>query len=389
MAASKIKANAKLVKAMNRELILEQLKIKPKQSRAEISKQTNLSRPCVSELVKEMIEEGLVHEVGSGTSKGGRKPILLEYNAKSSYVVGVMFEGSKMMMTLSDMNGDWIKTIERSFLMPAEGPTIVHLIQKGIYSLVESVAIDFSKILGLAVGVPGITSEAERKIGYSPGVEWLNIDLKQELVNRLSMDVIIENDVNMMTYGEYFNGYGKGVMDFVYLFVGNGIGSGLIVNGKFLKGFHSAAGEIGHMMIGNQKNKRKQMGVFESNYGLFGIEKILSEQEIPINNQISLIENLQSLKDNRDLNKILDEILFNWAKATINITSVIDPQVIVLSGEMTKLNSLSFNRFIDILESYLPQVPEIRITKLGSKAGLYGAVHHALEHFSKPAIRIN
>lgn len=389
MASLKIKANAKLVKAMNRELILDELKKNPRQSRAELSQQTKLSRPCVSELIKEMINEGLIYEVGSGTSRGGRKPILLEYNAKSSYVVGVMFEGSKMFMILADMNGEWIETIERPFLLPVEGLTIVQLIEKGVHSLLSCASIDLDEILGLAVGVPGITSETEREIGYSPGVEWLNIDLKQELINRLSMDVVIENDVNMMTYGEYFKGYGRGVKDFVYLYVGNGIGSGLIVNGKFLKGFHSAAGEIGHMMIGNQVNKRKQMGVFESNYGLFGIEKILSEQEIPINNQISLIENLQSLKDNRDLNKILDEILFNWAIAAINITSVIDPQVIVLSGEMTKLNSTSFKRFIEILESYLPQVPEIRTTKLGSKAGLYGAVHHALEHFSKPAIRIN
>src|SRR5699024_8288159 len=108
-------------------------------------------------------------------------------------------------------------------------------------------------------------------IEYSPTIQWGNLHVREELINRLQKPVIIDNDVNFMSIGDYYKGQSKYIFNFVYLFIGNGIVSGLFLNGEFYKGYHSAPGEIGFMIVGNAHQKKKDLCVFEPNYGLMGI----------------------------------------------------------------------------------------------------------------------
>src|SRR5699024_1161126 len=96
------------IKIMNRELIINKLKNKPKQSRANLSQSTGLSKPTVSSIVKELIKEGLIFEVGEGTSTGGKRPVNLVYNPDYNYVVGIAIENNIMYFSLGNMNGELI-----------------------------------------------------------------------------------------------------------------------------------------------------------------------------------------------------------------------------------------------------------------------------------------
>src|SRR5699024_8283270 len=223
----------------------------------------------------------------------------------------------------------------------------------------------------------------------SPTIKWGDINLRKELLNRLNKDVIVENDVNLMTIGEYYNGQGKNISDFVYLFIGNGIGSGLFFNGKFYKGFHSASGEICYMMIGDEQKMNPDSGVFETNYGLFGVTKKLREQNNNLEDKKinSRLKVLQDHKDDEKNEENLTETNDHWAKATINIISLIDPQAVIISGELTNMDQSSFNHYKQTIEKFVPKMPEIKVTELGSKAGLYGAVYLALENFSTSALK--
>jgi len=383
------KSTPKLVKMMNRELIINELKQNPKQSRADLSKKTQLSKPTVSEIVKELIKEELVFETGVGPSSGGKKPIYLVYNARSNYVVGISIENDTIFFALGDMNGEILKVSQTKFASQTEGRVIVDLISEGVMNLLESEKADLKKVLGLVVGVSGIEMDSEDIIISSPTIKWGDINLRKELLNRLNKDVIVENDVNLMTIGEYYNGQGKNISDFVYLFIGNGIGSGLFLNGKFYKGFHSASGEIGYMMIGDEQKMNPDSGVFETNYGLFGVTKKLREQNNNLEDKKinSLLKVLQDHKDDEKIEEILTETIDHWAKATINIISLIDPQAVIISGELTNMDQSSFNHYKQTIEKFVPKMPEIKVTELGSKAGLYGAVYLALENFSTSALK--
>lgn len=375
------KASPKLVKLLNRELIINELKQNPKQSRADLSKATNLSKPAVSVIVKELIEEGLVFETGVGPSNGGKKPILLEYNSKSNYVIGTLIQDDNIFIGLGDMNGELEKVIRTKFKPPIDGLEIVDMIANEVLNLLSSENIDPSLIKGMTIGVSGITEDERNVISSSPNVNWKEIHLKDELTQRLNFNIAVENDVNLMTIGEFHKGQGKEINNFVYLYIGNGIGSGLFLNGSFYKGFHSAAGEIGYMMIGKKELAKDNLGVFEANYGRSGIKDRLEAIQFPFVNRDSIIQELQLCKNHEVINNILQDIITEWAKATVNIISVIDPEVVILSGELTYLDEESYQHYINLVEQFVPKMPVIKQTELGSKAGLYGAIHLALDQF--------
>src|SRR5690625_955169 len=140
---------------------------------------------------------------------------------------------------------------------------------------------------------------------------------------------------------------------------------------------------VGFMMIGEEDIIENDLGVFETNYGLFGIYQRLSEKNHfnKIEDEYSLLLFLQKQRDNPKIKKILDEVIDNWAKATINMVSIIDPQAIILAGELEQMDQSSFKQYVKRIEKFVPKKPEIRVTKLGSKAGIYGAFHLGLEHF--------
>lgn len=377
------KSTPQLVKMMNRELIINELRRNPKQSRADLSKKTKLSKPTISEIVRELLDEELILETGIGESSGGKKPIYLKYNSRFHFVFGILIENDSIYFALGDMSGEIISLFKQKFTPHSEGTIIIDSIEEEVRRLLELEKIEIDKVLGMVVGVSGIKMDSDDMIHSSPTIRWGNTNLRKELSTRLGVDVIIENDVNLMTIGEFYKGQGQNIANFVYLFIGNGIGSGLFLNEKFYKGTHSASGEAGFMMIGNESNVKQELGVFETNYGLFGVSERLRELEVNLETSEvdSLLHILQSHQSDPRIKEILDETIDHWAKAAINLISIIDPQAVILSGELVNMNQASLHAFKQKIKRFVPQMPEIKITELGSKAGIYGAFHLGLTEF--------
>lgn len=383
---SKGKASPPLLRELNRNLILQELRSHPLQSRAALSKKTKLSRPSVSELVKEMIKEGLIREVGIGnsTSSGGRKPILLEYNAQSNFVVGSIFQDGLMKVTLADMDGNLIKTLSEFITMPANDSAIFNAVDSLLTKIITSFAITKNQILGMVIGVPGITTETGEGIGFSPGLSWSDTDVVKAFEEHIGVPVVIDNDVNLMALGEFHKGLGVKYQNTIYLFAGNGIGSAIILNGEFIRGAHKAAGEIGYMLIGDTLNKKKDMGVFESNYGSTGLLQRMESIGLPVDYSKRAITQLQSFSSQHSTAcDLLNELLKNWTTAIVNLASILDPELIILSGDMSDLQNEYLEKLIKSIDTYIPKLPLIVLTTLGSKAGLYGAVHLALGEFTQ------
>jgi len=384
------KASPKLVKSMNRMLIVNELKKHPRLSRADLAKKTKLSRPCVSELVKEMIEEGLILEVGVGASNGGKRPILLEYNVKSNFVIGVLITNRSMSVILADMQGDWIGREDRQFSIPAAASDIIGLLEECAHTLLRHHHISAQDVLGMAIGIPGIASETDRHIGFSPGLDLQSVNLPEEIEDRLGIPAVVANDVYVMTMGEFHRGSGRGVGDLLYFFIGNGIAAGIVIDGKFHRGAHLAAGEAGYMIIGDQTKRNRNMGVFESNYGLLGIEERMKRLRIPVRPGLSVIESLRmASEENGDARVLLEEVLNQWAAGIVNAASILDPQLIILAGEIRLLDAKALQTIVGIVRDVLPKPPDIRVTSLGFEGGLHGAVHLALQSFTQTAFQNN
>lgn len=159
--------NAKLVKRMNREGILHQLREHPRVSRADLAKLTELSRPCVSALVDEMIAEGLINEVGFGESKGGRKPILLEYNFQAYGVIGAVFEGSTLQLAIANLRGELLVQRTACLPHPMNGEAAIESMEQGLAALLEESGFHREWLLGMGLGLPGITRRSSGTVSYA------------------------------------------------------------------------------------------------------------------------------------------------------------------------------------------------------------------------------
>ncbi len=376
--------NTKLVKKLNKEEILRQVIRHGQISRADIAKMTHLSRPCVSALVDEMIQEGVLHEVGIGDSSGGRKPILLEYNYQAKSIVGAVFEGSTLDLAIADLKGEFLARHRRRLVQPTNGDLVIQDLADGLDQLLSKSGVERDKLLGIGVGLPGITQRRSGTVSFSPSTGWMGLPIRQEIEERLGIPVIIDNDVNMMTLGEYARGVGIGASNLVYMYVGTGIGSGVILDGQFFRGSREAAGEIGYMMIGPVHNRREgEFGVFETHYSVPGIFRQAQGFLSGLQEGSSIIQQLinHANQGNGKAQQLLEDVYRHWSYGMANIISVLNPELLILSGEMIHIDEKGVNRIHGWLEEWIPVVPRIEKASLGDQAGLVGAVYSVLEAF--------
>ncbi|TQK62637.1 putative NBD/HSP70 family sugar kinase [Brevibacillus sp. AG162] len=383
MQAPKKTGNSKLVKKLNKEEVLQQVVLHGQISRADISKQTQLSRPCVSALVDEMIQEGLLQEVGMGDSKGGRKPILLEYNYQAYAIAGAIFEGSTLDMAIADMKGEFLARCRKRLAQPANGETVIEDLAAGLDRLLRESGIPRERLLGMGVGLQGVTQRGSGTVSFSPSTGWMGSPIQQTIEARLGLPVIIDNDVNMMTLGEYVRGAGVGHTNVVYMYVGTGIGAGIILDGQFYRGSREAAGEIGFMMIGPVHNRPNgASGVFETHYSIPGIQEQAKGFLSDLQEGSSVIEELiRHAKHNPEAKELLADVYRHWAYGMANIISILNPEILILSGEMVHVDGEGVKQIHEWLREWVPEVPNLEKASLGERAGLIGAVHSVLEAF--------
>ncbi|WP_025848319.1 ROK family transcriptional regulator [Paenibacillus ehimensis] len=376
--------NAKLVKHMNREGILHQLRENPRVSRADLAKLTELSRPCVSALVDEMIVEGLISEVGFGESKGGRKPILLEYNFQAYGVIGAVFEGSTLQLAIANLKGELLVQRTTCLPHPMNGETAIRSIEQGLAALLNESGFDKTRLLGMGLGLPGITQRSAGTVSYAPSTGWMGLPVRKEIEAALGLPVVIENDVNLMTLGEFHKGIGVGHSNLVYMYAGTGIGAGIMIDGQLYRGAKEASGEIGYMVIGPVgKQTKGEYGVFERNYSVRAIREKAKAVLPSIDEDASIVKQIveEAKSGVEAAQTLLDDICRHWTYGIANLTSVMDPALLILSGEMLHIGDEGVHKIQQWLTDWVPSVPRIEMASLGDQAGLIGAIHCALEAF--------
>lgn len=166
--------------------------------------------------------------------------------SKKSWSVGVDLGGTKLIVALVDSEGKVTKRI-RVDTRVKEGPqAIIDDIADSVKQLRASVE---GEILGVGIGIAGQIEKETGVVHFAPNLKWHDVPLQEKLHETLGLPVAVINDVRAATWGEWLHGAGKGTKDLLCLFVGTGIGGGIVSGGKLLDGSTNAAGEIGHMPI--------------------------------------------------------------------------------------------------------------------------------------------
>lgn len=243
-------ADARLMGELNRSIVLNFIRQERSISRAEIAQRTNLSRSAVSNIISSLLREGIVQESGIGESKGGRRPIMVNFNHNAGYAVGIDVGANHILAIATDLDGNIVLKNSSSFSIDIGPERALPIILTKIQDLLASPEINPQRVVGMGVGVPGPLDYTTGKVIAPPIMPgWDNFPLRDFLARNFSMPVLIENDANLGAAAERWCGAGTGYDHLAYVKIGTGIGCGLVFEGKIYRGQRGSAGEIGHITI--------------------------------------------------------------------------------------------------------------------------------------------
>lgn len=250
MAKNKTVVVPEFMRELNKALVLNVVRQERTISRTDIAQRTQLSRSTISTITSELIKEGWLRESGMGESRGGRRPILLTFNYRAGFILGIGVGATHLLALVTDLDAQIKAEIERPFKV-ADGSEVGLAAIAGIgRDVLAEAGVKASQLIGVGVGVPGPLDYAEGKPVAPPLMPgWNGVPVRAHLQDALEALVFLDNDANLGALGELQYGAGKGIDNLAYVKVATGIGCGIIIDGQIYHGQTGSAGEIGHVTI--------------------------------------------------------------------------------------------------------------------------------------------
>ncbi|MDR0284659.1 MAG: ROK family transcriptional regulator [Propionibacteriaceae bacterium] len=242
-----------IVRQANRRTVFTLLQAQGRISQADIVAATGLGKATVSSIIAELATEGWLHEVGTAKAtgaRGGRRSTLLDINPERGYVVGLKLLDSSLAVVVTDLFARVILH-ETVPITPCRCPEdVLDIIDEVVTSAIARAGLARTQVLGVGVGISGPIEPGRGTIVLSRNFpDFPPVPMADRLSARLRLPVQIENDVNTVTIAERWFGQGQGCDDFVVVTIGQGIGAGVVVGGRLVRGVRGAAGELGHLRM--------------------------------------------------------------------------------------------------------------------------------------------
>jgi glucokinase-like ROK family protein len=234
----------------NRAGVLEVIRRNQGISRAELTAHTGLTHAAISNIVGELLDQGLIVEDGQASAELGRPRIRLKINAARYAVIGVDLARSQIRAIVSDLQGNILHAVSASSTYDHPLEITLTTLTDLLDQLLAECAGVAPRIVGIGVGAPGPLSAAQGLIISPPNFGgWRNVPLKHLLESRFGLPVYIDNDANACALAEGWFGAGRAFEDFIYFAVGTGVGAGIMIGGALHRGVHGIAGEVGHTTV--------------------------------------------------------------------------------------------------------------------------------------------
>lgn len=235
-------------KELNRRLILEQIRTHDAISRSEIVDATGLSKAAVSTLVAELIDSGLVEEIGSQSTAIGRPRIQLSLIPQAGLALGAEMTNQECRVILTDLNATPLRHVEHPVSSIDLSPTtLLNCLERCVDEVMAG--MDRSRVVGMGLTIPGVIDPSTATVLLSVLLPWRNVSLANELERRFSYPVAVFSRGSAATWGERWHGAGRNVHNMLYVRAGNGIVAGLVINGQPYLGQGFGAGELGHVTV--------------------------------------------------------------------------------------------------------------------------------------------
>jgi predicted NBD/HSP70 family sugar kinase len=402
------KADSALIKKLNEIRLLNLIREEGPISRNLLAKRSRISKVAVSDIINRLNEAGYILEIGKGesTRRGGKRPTMIKLNAENGYVLGLEVKRWTTNIALANIESEVKGVAQLTYKAGISIEDFFPAVFRKIDELLETHQIPAGKLIGIAIGIPGFVDYQTGQLIFADTLRgWANLPLGERFTHRYKAPTIVENDVNTLALGESLLGVGRGNPNLVCIWIGDGIGSGIIVDGQLVRGETGNAGEVGYLEIDQMlgvipripKLFRQQrfLGDVISETNLFEVLLREGSPKEPAEVEFSpqrLREMLASGElGNPRVREILDEYALLVAIPSIIFIKTLNPSLIVLSGRVFEASSYLFDKVRELVQKSMQNIPfksgSLVLSHLKEEAALKGAIVLALQTIFEPPVK--
>jgi Transcriptional regulator/sugar kinase len=387
----------RLLREINDRAALELLLESGPLTRGQIGEATGLSKVTASQTLARLEERGLVEVVGEQGGNRGPNAALYGVVASSAFVAGIDVGPEQVTAAIADIKGDVRARvrIDPDDHRPAgEGdgraaPDPVAMIRGALAKACRAAKVPLSRLDAVAIGTPGVVDPRSGDVRFSFDLPGWHEGVHDALARDLRTHVIIDNDVNLAAIAERAEGAARGLDDFVLVWVARGIGMAVVLGGRLHRGRSGSAGEIGYLPVPGvplADDVRARPGRPPSLGG--GLQTLVSSDavcELAESHGFpgaTAAECVGAAVAAGDAGRpLLDEIASRLALGVASVCVVLDPELIVLAGEVGQAGGAELTtRVADAVARICPIRPEVVTTTVSADPVLRGAVLAALQH---------
>ncbi|MEU6276522.1 ROK family transcriptional regulator [Streptomyces populi] len=365
--------NRRRLRSTNERLLLDRLRAQGPASRAQLARETGLSKPTVSSALAALEEAGLVHEVGTRAPERGRVAVLYAPDPAAGYALGIDIGRSWLRVAVADLDGSVVARADVRNRARTSG-TMADLVVSTARQVVADSGAGAHEVAHAVVGTPGVYDEERRRVRYAmhlPG--WGRAGLFDRMREELGIPLEVHNDANLAALGEYTYGVGAGSRLFAYIMIGTGLGMGVVSEGRLFTGAHGGAGEIGFLPWPG----RRGPGTLEE--AVSGEAVVEAARHFGMTGQLTAKAVFDAAREGRgpavEAVRLEGERIAHTVAAA---TAVLDPDLVVLGGGVGHSVDLLLRPVRETLRALTPLRPKIAPGRLGEDAVLLGAVATAL-----------
>ncbi|MFJ8822126.1 ROK family protein [Streptomyces sp. NPDC102467] len=371
--------NRRLLRSNNEWLLLERLRLEGPASRAQLARDSGLSKPTVSSALAALERAGLVREAGTHTTGRGRVAVLYEPDPHAGHVLGIDIGRGRLRTALADLSGRIVSRTE----VRNRGRGATSVADAAVACAEQTLAeaeLTPADIVHAAVGTPGVLDRHTGRVRYAvnlPG--WGRPGLVERMRARLGTPLSVHNDANLAALGEYTAGAGVDSRLFVYVLIGTGLGMGVVADGELFLGAHGAAGEIGFLPLDGvpESGSAPRRGMLEDAVSADAVVRAARTLGMTGPLTAKRVFDAARAGDRAALAAVRQEGE-RLALAVASVTAVLDPDLVVLGGGVGRGADLLLTTVSETLHRLTPLRPRVEASTTGDDAVLLGALATAL-----------
>jgi predicted NBD/HSP70 family sugar kinase len=368
-----------LIREINERRALELLRESGALHAAEIARLIGLSRPTTSDILRGLVESGLVQEYLPGEEDSKRAKSVYEAVSDVKVSLGIDIGSRFIRASVGDLN----LQVRSAVSIAVKGKTlkaITEYIHQAVDGALKEAGFKLKDVAAICVGTPGVINQKSGVVSIAGTIASLDgVNLSDLIKKEFGIRPTVENDINVLTVAEQSAGHGKNSANFCVLSVGSGLGSGLVLNGQLHRGHHGAAGEVFYIPFGDPLDKHRS-DTNPSGDRIAEIARSLSKKikGSTLAEPYSTIDILEAAKNGDALGKaVIDQEAQRIALYIAAVSAITDVELIVLSGGIGRQADFFLAPIKRLVSEILPFPPRIEVSKLGDNGILIGTLRIA------------